>query len=234
MQDRIYDLGEIHAAARRAGSSVGNRDRHDPAARSVRPALAGTLSLIVPGAGQLLLGDPAGALFFAACFGCAASTCWAALTLLDRIVAALALLDLPRWTATAGLSATVACAAVLHASGAVHAHRCGCRFRQAAIPLPGLAGAASAVLPGWGQILAGRLGAAATFILLDWVLATAWLVVTPAAQEMLRPAAVTIPDWLRDGWGPSGLVGASVAAWSAAVWDAAAGAARRRGPLVAT
>ena len=116
----------------------------------------------------------------------------------------------------------------LHLSAVVHAQAkaAGWDPRFAAHPI--VAGLASLFVPGWGQVLAGHRYRAIVFLGGVWILASAWLVVTPGGMRVLSHMGLTLPASVRDGWGPAAMLSAPVVLWVIAVYDAAAGAAAER------
>jgi TM2 domain-containing membrane protein YozV len=247
--DDIYDLGEVdHTAPHRvfAGSPLvaeqfeerrpGARRRplravrgtSDPAAASaVGPALAGSLSIFVPGLGQMIAGELAWGLFYLSGMGFCGAAIWAVFTTLDRLVPTLSLLDVP----TAALTATVGSLALLtmtlHLAAVLHAHAIAYDDGRTP-PHPLVAGIASLVIPGWGQLLAGHRRRATLFLGGVWLLGTAWLVVTPMGTPLLARLGLALPSALKDGWGPVSMLAAPLVLWAIAVYDAAAGAAAER------
>ena len=245
----VYDLGEVESAKpepiftgsplvaeqfeeRRAASRprpvrVVLENAGSAAATAVGPALAGSLSIFVPGLGQLLAGELAWGLFYLSGMGFCAAAFWAVVTSLDRLVPTLRLLDVP----TAALTATVGSLALLtmtlHLAAVLHAHAIAYDEGRTP-PHPLIAGIASLVIPGWGQLLAGHRRRAALFLGGVWILGTAWLVVTPQGTQVLARLGLSLPSALRDGWGPVAMLAAPLVLWAVAVYDAAAGAAAER------
>jgi TM2 domain-containing membrane protein YozV len=226
--ESIYDLGEIHLeesrAARPAASPGGFSVSYARPTRAAGPGpgLTGSLSLIVPGTGQIVAGEGTWGLFFASAMGFVAALGWALLATLERLVPTLDLLGVPRIALVATFGALAACACALHVSAAVQAHSLrdhGDRAR----PHPALAAVASALVPGWGQILVGHRVRAALFLLAAWALGIVWLAVTPAVASTLDACGFPVPPALMDGWGPVVLVAVPIAVWAVGIYDAARG-----------
>lgn len=232
----VYDLGEVRLdepkkAPRPASPQVTSRPaapaRHDAARPDrVGASLTGSLSLFVPGAGQLLGGEPALGLFFASGLGFAFAALHALVTTLDRLLPTLDVLRIPRVTAGASLVALLLAAVTLHLAAVVHAY--SLHGDRPGSVHPSVAGLASAVVPGWGQILVGHRVRAALLLGSLWTIAIAWLVVTPRGLGILRDLGVSVPRGLRDGFGPVTLVTAPAVVWALAVHDAVMGAVARR------
>jgi hypothetical protein len=66
-------------------------------------------------------------------------------------------------------------------------------------PHPVVAGLASALFPGWGQLLSGHRIRAALFVACLWIAAAAWTAVTPSGIALLRELGIEIPRSIRDG-----------------------------------
>lgn len=240
----VYDLGEVvlgdAPAPSRDASEMPRSSRPTPAprARSTRnqtvehadragPGLTGSLSLFLPGAGQMLAGEPAQGLFFVSGIGFAFAALHALVATLDRLFPTLDVLEMPRAVVGAALGVLLLAAAALHVTAVVHAHSLQAHRHQAA-PHPLVAALASALVPGWGQILVGHRARAAFFLGGLWLIAMAWLVATPAGFGVLRSLGLEVPRGVRDGWGPIALVTAPALVWALATYDAGIGAVVRR------
>lgn len=235
MDVEVYDLGEVGAKKPRmecAPKISPGRGRLFVSAPPVSalPAVAASMSLLAPGSGHLVSGEPTAALFFASCLGCVASLGWAIVSGIDRIVPTLRLLDVPPRAAVAALVALLASGCALHVGGVIHAHRLACRSRLCSAPHPIVAGLASAAIPGWGQAVSGHRVRAALFLVALWLLAGAWLAASPLAERVFATTGYSLPVAFREGVGPIALVALSGITWAVAVYDAVAGAraARRR------
>ena len=245
--DDVYDLGEVDHGAPRpvfSGSPLaaeqfeegrpGTRRRplravrqNSPPAAAVGPALAGSLSIFVPGLGQLIAGQLAWGLFYLTGIGFCAAAIWAVFKTLDRLVPTLRLLDVPSAALTATVGSLALLTMLLHLAAVLHAHAIASDDGRTP-PHPLVAGISSLIIPGWGQLLAGHRTRAALFLGGVWILGTAWLVVTPTGTQLLARLGLTLPSALRDGSGPVAMLAAPLALWAIAVYDAAAGAATER------
>jgi hypothetical protein len=225
----VYELSDAGATGPRAVFAPKIRRARRRAVESTRPtsslpASAASLSLVVPGSGHLLVGEPTLALFFASGVLFLASLGWTIVTEIDRIVPTLDLLAVSPRAVIVVLATLLAAACVLHVGGVLHAHHLACGSRQSSAPHPFLAGLASAVVPGWGQIVVGHRARAALFLCTVWTLSGAWLVVSPYAEPVLELTGARLPAALKDGVGPIALVSLSAVTWVVAVYDAVAGA----------
>lgn len=251
--DEIYDLGEVGRTAagppfrstgtplvaehfesgsgsRQSGSrrrlrSVAHGHTSAHSTSSIGPGLAGSLSMFVPGLGQMIAGEVAWGLFYLSGFGFCAATIWAAMTTLDRLLPTLQLLNVPSMALAVTIASLALFTMLLHLAAVMHALA---GDDGADVPHPLVAGLASLLIPGWGQVLAGHRRRATLFLGGVWVLATAWLMVTPRGNQILAPLGLLLPGSVRDGWGTVALMAAPLALWAIAVYDAAAGAASER------
>ena len=232
--DSIYDLGEIHVEEPRAGrakaaaTSPSISYARSPRASGPGPGLTGSLSLFVPGAGQIVAGEASWGLFFLSSIGFVAATAWALVMTLERLLPTLDVLGVPRVSLIATFGVLAACGCVLHVSAAIQAHVLRDDGDPGRVPHPALAAIASAVIPGWGQLLVGHRVRGALFLVSAWALAIVWLAVTPAAAMILDGCGFPIPPVLKDGWGPVAMVAVPITVWAVGIYDAVAGAAASR------
>jgi TM2 domain-containing membrane protein YozV len=237
-EDTIYDLGEIAreeravlgaGSARLAGTAARPRPVPHPSAvgAGVGPALAGSLSIFVPGLGQMLAGEIAWGLFYLSGIGFCAAVIWSVLASLDRIVPTLRLLDVPLEALVVTVGSLVLFTIILHLAAVMHAHAQAPGAQRDA-PHPLVAALASLMLPGWGQLLAGHRRRAGLFLGGVWILGSAWLLVTTRGTTMLTRLGHPLPAAMRDGWGPVVLLAAPLVLWVIAVYDGASGAAAER------
>jgi hypothetical protein len=192
------------------------------------PGLTGSLSVIFPGTGQIVAGEAGIGLFLIAAAGFVAAVGWAVLATFDRMIPTLELLEMPASWPMWSLVGLFACAAAIHVFGAVHAQGLGVHYEPARTPHPVVSGIASAILPGWGQLLNGHRVRAALLLAGVWLLAAMALLVSapvhPAIQELTATAAATVPLKLGRGI----LITVAAVGWSLAVYDGVAGAMSRR------
>jgi hypothetical protein len=234
--DAVYDLGEVEIDKPRPvfGGAVAAprparvRREIQPAADSVGPALAGSLSIFVPGLGQLITGEIAWGLFYLSGIGFCAASLWAVLATLDRLEPTLRLLAVPPELLVVAVSSLALFAMALHLGAVLHAQAGAASGGVPTAPHPIVAGLASLLLPGWGQLLSLHRRRAGLFLAGVWFSSMAWLLVTPAGTRVLSRLGLALPVALRDGWGPVVMLSAPVVLWVVAVYDAAAGAAAER------
>jgi TM2 domain-containing membrane protein YozV len=234
--EKVYDLGDVELDKPRAsfGRIVelpppilpGRESR--PVATGPGKALAGSLSMFVPGLGQMISGEIGWGLFYLSGTGFCAATLWAVIVTLDRLVPTFRLLDVPLEFLAVTLGSLALLAIALHLGAVLHAQTvaAGGEIRDPSHPI--VAGLASFLIPGWGQLLAGHRRRAAFFLGGAWLLSVAWLLVAPPGMRVLTRLDLALPATLRDGWGPIVMLSGPLVLWAIAVYDAAAGAAAER------
>lgn len=245
--DTVYDLGEVDKGRQRSAFSgtplraeefESTMPRGAPFGRSravtrgaaresahggVGPALAGSLSLFVPGLGQMVAGEVGWGLLFLTWIGFCGACLWAVTATIDRIVPTLRLLDVSIESLAAVVGGLAIMTIVLHVTATLHAQtRAPGEDRSS--PHPIVTGLASLLVPGWGQLLAGHRRRAGLFLICAWLLAAGWLAVTPLGMNLLARLGQSLPPNARDGWGPTVLLAGPAVLWIVAVYDAAAGA----------
>jgi len=242
LNDPVYDLGELDLSAiprpgrARAASAVSTRAAASPsfagaAAMSIPRAngghlrfnLPGSLSLFLPGTGQLLSGEWALALFFISSLGFLAAFSWAVVQTMDSLVPTLVLLGHSRAAGVWMLAAAFGLAGLLHLAGIVLTGHTESGYGTHV----GIAACASAVLPGWGQVLNGQRVKAAFFVAGLWACGLAWLLASPPVQELLARFDLILPQGLSLLASPVTRWTAPAVLWALAIYDAAHGSARR-------
>jgi TM2 domain-containing membrane protein YozV len=234
--ESIYDLGEIEVDKPKAAfGRIAELPRHAPPRHTARaeppgvgPALAGSLSIFVPGLGQMLAGEIGWGLFYLSGIGFCAATLWSVLATLDRLLPTLRLLEVPPEFLILAVGTLGVLVIALHLGAVLHAHALAAGGDRGATSHPIVAGLASLLIPGWGQLLAGHRRRAVLFLGGAWLLSVAWLLVTPSGMGVLARLNLALPAALRDGWGPIVMLSAPLVLWVIAVYDAAAGAATER------
>jgi hypothetical protein len=241
LNDSAYDLGDLDLPAPRARRA--RRSASAAAPTAVAPSgilyapiesregshfnLPGSLSLFLPGSGQLLAGDWLRALFFVSSLGFLVTFSWALLSTMDRLAPTLVLLGQSRATgvwalgAAYGLAGLLHLAAVLTAGQEIETRRAGYRVSS------GIAAFASALIPGWGQILNGHRLRAAAFLAGLWLCGLAWLLVSAPVQDLLARFDLVLPG----AWSVIGSTAfrwtAPAVLWALAIYDAAQGNGQR-------
>lgn len=251
----IYDLGEVtgasspapQARSRSAGAGatmasriVGGKREDARAGRvivqreygpySVRPAMAASASLFVPGAGYVIAGETGLGVFVLSALGLVSALTWAILETFGRIVPTLAVLELPTEAPLLVLVLLFVTAACLHVGGAIHAQALAERFAPGRPVHPVVSGVASAVVPGWGQLINGHRARAFVLLAGLWILGAAALLMAPPRHEALHELGSWLPVGPLARWGVAALLTISALLWALAVYDAVMGAlSRRRG-----
>lgn len=235
--ETIYDLGEVElekpqvvfghiAEVPRPPAHARRESRPEPA--GVGPALAGSLSMFLPGLGQMISGEIGWGLFYLSGLGFCAATLRAVFVTLDRLVPTLRLLDVPLEFLVLTVGTLAMLAMALHLGAVLHAQTLAEGGEPRVPSHPIVAGLASLLIPGWGQLLAGHRRRAVLFLGGVWLLSLAWLLVTPPGTRVLARLSLALPAALRDGWGPIVMLSAPLVLWVIAVYDAAAGSAVER------
>jgi hypothetical protein len=185
---------------------------------------AGTLSLFAPGTGQFVRGDFALGLFFLSSLAFMASLGWALVITLDRITATLRVLDFPGAPAVWALTGVFVIAGALHMASILTANP----HVEQRTPHPVVAGVASAIVPGWGQILNGSYKRACLFIASLWLIAAIWILASPAVQSSLASLRLFIPPEILLFCSPAVRFTAPAVVWALSIYDAAATASTGR------
>jgi TM2 domain-containing membrane protein YozV len=216
--DTVYDLGGPDAAGRLRARVAGATVDRGPARRSASgPSwtawLSASVALAIPGAGHVLLGRVrAGALWLGAVavLGSVVVCTW---SFLPRLWQAAAVLGLPSEASVWMLAGAAAGLALVHPASVLSARLLVPR----GTPHPAIATSASAVVPGWGQLLNGDIVRAGVFLLAAWLAAGAWALASDPIQEILVAYRLRLP-------GPIDFLGTAPARWAllAAIWPLAA------------
>ena len=230
----VYDLGEVSVGSkpRPAATAAAPRRVRRPSATShptgrPHPAVTSSLSLFVPGLGQMVAGEPVAGLFYASAIACVATVARALVVSLDRILPTLDLIEIPRVAAGIALGVLAIAAASLHLASVSSAYAStSSKGRSAAHPV--VTGLASAIVPGWGQLLVGHRARAAFFLASLWIAAAGWALASPEGVADLRAIGLVIPASAKSGWGPVALITLPALTWALAVYDAAVGGIAKR------
>jgi hypothetical protein len=195
------------------------------------PGVTRTLSLFFPGMGHILRGEAELGVFLLTAMLFLASVGWAILETLDRLAGTLSLLGYPVVTAfwTLGL---------LYATGALIHLACVLSSVRPVDPAdeidyhPVVPGVASAIVPGWGQLINGDRIRAGLFVASVWIAGAVWIAVSQPATDLLNTYLPAVSTWEQAARGPGLLWAAQwtfpAVVWALAVYDSAATAASRR------
>ena len=235
----IYDLGSLDPTPGLGRSAAQNGGGRAPAPPTVplraAPArhfsaayspfdLYGTASLVLPGTGQMLRGEFALGLFFLSSMGLMAALIWAIFTTLDRVTETLRVLDYPGAPALWAIAVSFGAGVLLHLGSILSASPDAMPKRAHPI----VAGLASAVLPGWGQVLNGCYRRASLIVCGAWVVGVMWILALPVVHERLAEVRLFIPDEVLTACQPAVRYTAPVVVWALALYDAVATATSRR------
>jgi hypothetical protein len=236
----IYDIGNIEPPSIRLETEAAVPPNRTAPLRTAAPVgramprpepatfdLYGTLSLFVPGSGQLLRGEVAVGLFLMSALGFMAALGWALVETLDRVTETSRLLGLPGGPGVWALCGAFIAAASLHLGSVASSGSDVVGGRSSALP-PVVTGLASAVVPGWGQVLNGCYRRACLFVAALWLIAAAWILAIPECQAYLESIRLYIPDWGLVLTSPAVRYTVPAVVWTLAIYDAATTAAGRR------
>ena len=236
----VYDLGEVNTESS-PSRPVQLRPppappphvtrvapRSVPQQRESRSNLAGSLSMFVPGSGQMIRGDFGLGLFFVSMLAFIATLGWAIVATLPRLTETLELLGHPSAAAAWFLAGLYVCVVLLHIGSVMSASPTWEFSNVCSAVHPAVAGSASAIFPGWGQVLNGDRRRAALFMTLVWVAGAAWLLVSPPAQHLLSELRLYLPEPVRIMTTPVARWTLPAVVWALAVYDAASRAYGRR------
>jgi hypothetical protein len=188
----------------------------------------GSLSVLVPGAGQFALGDPTAGLFFLTSMAFLASLAWALIGTLERIAETLMVLGYPRQAGVWALGLLYIAGAVVHLGAVWQAASRDRVPGERPSPPPLLAGGASLLVPGWGQLLNGNRLRAVVFLGALWVIGAAWLVASAPVTTMLASVGLVPAHEMRIFGAPMVRWTLPAVVWAVAVYDAFASATARR------
>jgi len=236
-----YDLGDLDRAKpdsgplteapprldRPVGTQEVRRRRSRPSFATVRPGpgrnLGESLSILLPGSGQIIRGDVPLGLFFLASFGFVATLAWAVTGSVDRLAVTLPLLGYPPAATAWTLCGLFAIAAILHTGCVWNA---GAGLEPARRPI--IAGVASFVFPGWGQLVNGDRLRAVFFLGLLWLVGAGWVLVSSPTERLLAGLRLYLPSWASIFAAPAVRWTLPAIVWTLSVYDAVSRAAGRR------
>jgi hypothetical protein len=196
------------------------------------PGLTRSLTLFVPGAGHLLRGETQLGLCFLALAGFLGTLAWAVTETFDRLVGLLRVLGYPSAIAFGTLAGVYGLGALLHLGSVLSSIDSPGRAGGEPGYHPLLPATASAVMPGWGQLLNGDRLRAGTFLVGLWLAGGVWLGLSPAVTALLdahMPAVTALEEAARE----PGLLWLlqftlPVLLWTVGTYDAAVSAFHRR------
>ena len=219
----IYDLGAVDPAPAEAFPKPQRRGASATSAPPRRPldAVADSLSLFVPGSGQLLRAAWSDGLFVLSAAGFLVALAWAVLETLDRLPETLSLLGLPSHGAVYALGAIYVGLAWVHSGNILYS-----TSRGQGPAHPAIAGAASALIPGWGQVFNGQPAKAAAFVGALWAVGLVWLLTSPWVTAVLAAQGVGLRPDLHSLASPAIRWTLPAVLWALSVYDAVATARR--------
>lgn len=220
----VYNLGEVEPAPPAPPAAK-------PQIRAVHSALPATtasstraldaftdsLELFVPGAGQLLRGRWSDGLAVLSATGFLLALAWAIWGTLDRLAATLVALGFTAAGGVYALAMVYVCLAGIHAGNVLYGTT---RGPQRAHPIA--AGIASALMPGWGQLMNRQPSKAALFVAGLWAAGIAWLLASPWIVTLFDTYGLTFRPGFERISSPLVLYTAPILLWTLSVYDAVA------------
>jgi hypothetical protein len=147
-----------------------------------------------------------------------ATMAWAVVATLDRLGQTLGLFEFRPESAVWMLGGLVLAAAAVHLTNIVTAPGSPARGNVACHPA--VAGVASAVFPGWGQVLNGDRGRAVAFVFGLWVVAASWVLVAPPVQSLIAAQNLYLPEPVQIFTSPAVRWTLPAVIWTLAIYDA--------------
>jgi hypothetical protein len=239
---QVYDLGNVDRVIGRP------QPRPAPAVAKPRPGrtravladkrvaqlatdVTQSLSVFAPGATQIVQGRFSLGLFYVSALTFVAVLASAVLGTLDRLAPTLELLGHSVAVAFWTLGVAFLLAAAVHLAAVWTGSR---PTAGSARPPrhPAVPAVASAILPGWGQVLNGDRVRALLFLFGCWLVAGAWIISSEAAASVLNSYVPAVMPWEQSARAPLVLWTVKwttpLVVWCLAVYDAATSAAGRR------
>ncbi len=225
MQDEtaVYDLGEVQRAAPAArektqiriasGAPASNR----AAGATTRPidAMTDSLELFLPGTGQMLRGRWSDGFAVFAGAGFLTAMAWAIWETLDRLAATMVALGYTPAFGVYALAMLYVCLAALHAGNVLYGTSRGPERAH-----PAAAGIASALIPGWGQLINRQPAKAATFVAGLWAAGMIWLLASPWTTELFDTYGLAFRPGFDKLGAPAVLYTVPIVIWALSIYDA--------------
>ncbi len=184
-------------------------------------------SLVLPGAAHLLRGEFVKAICLVTLTGFTLSLAWAVHGTLDRLAPTLEVLDIPAAAAVWTLGFLAIALGCLH----VAAVYCGARpAARAGAPRihPAVAGVASGIIPGLGQLLNGDRVRAVFLLSGLWLVAASWVLASPWITALLTAQNLVLPGWMAIAASPAVRWTMPAVLWTIGIYDAITRAERGR------
>lgn len=183
-------------------------------------------SLVVPGASHMLRGEFAKALCLITVSGFVLTLAWAVHGSLDRLAPTLEVLGMPAAAAVWTLGVLAIVTAGLHLAGVYTGARPPKPAYRSATLHPAVAGTASGILPGLGQLLNGDRGRAVLLLSGVWLVAASWILVSPWMTGLLAAQNLVLPGWLSFIAAPAVRWTLPAVLWTLGIYDAVTRAGR--------
>jgi TM2 domain-containing membrane protein YozV len=229
--DRPGDLRAVAApelpnVAPKKGKQSRRIDFGAPPVLHADPDWTAVPSLVIPGASHMLRGEFAKALCLITMTGFTLTLAWAVYGTLDRLAPTLEVLGVPGAAAVWTLGALAFVLGCIHIGGVYAGARSNYRSNTTVAVHPAVAGTASAIIPGLGQLLNGDRGRAAFLLSGLWLVAASWILVTPWMTGILASQNLILPNWMTVVTSPVFRWTLPAVLWTMAIYDAATRAGR--------
>ncbi len=203
-------------------------DFGDPPKMHADPDWTAVPSLILPGASHLLRGEFAKALCLITLTGFTVSLGWAIHGTMDRLAPTLEILGIPAAAAvwTLGFLAIALCC--LHVAGVYRGAQPAAREDGEVRIHPAVAGVASGIIPGLGQLLNGDRVRAVILLSGIWLAAASWVLASPWITALLSTQKLVLPGWLAIAASPAFRWTVPAVLWTLGIYDAVTRAEKSR------
>jgi hypothetical protein len=242
--DDIYDLGDAdslqlpgNAVAKqlpelprppvKTAAVPRRRDLNAAPVTYADPDWTAVPSLVVPGAAHLLRGDAAKALCLLTLTAFTLTLAWAIHGTLGRLSPTLEFLGMPSASAVWSLGFLGIVLGCLHIVGIYGGAQPGAAASESRRVHPAVAGVASGILPGLGQLLNRDRGRAILLLSGLWLVAASWLLVTPWMTDLLATQKLVLPTWLVMAASPLVRWTLPAVLWTLGIYDAVTRAGSR-------
>jgi len=240
----VYDLGDVdnlslpgdHLTKAEPGlplpvvktSSVPRRiDYGAPPELHDDPDWTAVPSMVIPGATHLLRGEVAKAFCLMILTTFTLTLAWAIHGTIDRLAPTLEVLGMPAAAAVWSLGFLAIVLGCLHVTGVYVGARPTARAGNSRRIHPAVAGVASGIIPGLGQLLNGDRGRAVFLLSSLWLVAASWMMVSPWTTELLAAQNLGLPAWLAIAASPAVRWTLPAVLWTLGIYDAVVRAGRR-------
>lgn len=177
-------------------------------------------SLVLPGAAHLLRGEFATAFCLITLTGFTLTLAWAIHGTLDRLAPTLEILGIPADAAVWTLGFLAIVLGCLHVVGVYRGAQPVARANSAPRIHPAVAGVASGIIPGLGQLLNGDRVRAMMLLSGLWLAAASWVLASSWITALLAAQKLVLPGWLAVASSPAFRWTVPAVLWTLGIYDA--------------